>query len=98
VTGKLASRLGGDMQKIEPYLKDPSVFTMVEQLVTNGTSTAASTSAPTTPKLSKEDLEQMQQDPRYWDPYKREAGFVARVTEGYKALYGDDEVTIPDNG
>lgn len=98
VTGKLASRFNGDVSQIETYLKDPTVFTLVEQLVTNSTTTTPGSPAPSGPRLSKEDLEQMQQDPRYWDPYKRDHGFVARVTEGYKALYGEEEVTIPDNG
>jgi hypothetical protein len=98
VTGKLASRLDGQVAEIEPYLKDPAVFTMVEQLVTNGTTTVPGSTSTASPGLSKEDLEEMQSDPRYYDPYKREPGFVARVTEGYKKLYGDDEVTLPDNG
>lgn len=34
-----------------------------------------------------EELRAMQQDPRYWDPGKRDPKFVDEVTQGYEKLY-----------
>lgn len=39
-------------------------------------------------KDSAEDLQDMVKDPRYWNPTKREAAFVKKVDDGFKALYG----------
>lgn len=38
-------------------------------------------------RLDEQSLDQMVRDPRYWRD--RDPGFIARVTEGFKRLYGD---------
>jgi hypothetical protein len=38
-------------------------------------------------RLDEQSLDQMVRDPRYW--HDRDPGFIARVTEGFKSLYGD---------
>lgn len=41
----------------------------------------------TTTRLDQQALDQMVRDPRYWRD--RDPSFVARVTEGFRSLYGD---------
>ena len=38
-------------------------------------------------RVSEDDLKSMMQDPRYWNPVKREQGFVKKVEEGFSQLY-----------
>lgn len=37
--------------------------------------------------LTEADLERMKQDPRYWDPNKRDENFVRQVRAGYEKLF-----------
>lgn len=37
--------------------------------------------------LTKDDLDTMMRDPRYWDATRRDAGFVKQVDEGFSKLY-----------
>ena len=39
------------------------------------------------PEITLEALRKMQDDPRYYDPARREAAFVKKVEEGYEKLY-----------
>jgi hypothetical protein len=38
-------------------------------------------------RTSEADLRSMMQDPRYWNPVKRDAGYVKQVEEGFSQLY-----------
>jgi len=39
--------------------------------------------------LSEAKLEEMKQDPRYWDPNRRDESYVRQVREGYEKLFPD---------
>ncbi len=38
--------------------------------------------------LSQDELNSMMQDPRYWNPSKRDAGYVKQVQDGFSKIYG----------
>tara|TARA_R100000995_G_C3456136_1_gene110672 strand:+ start:19 stop:729 length:711 start_codon:yes stop_codon:yes gene_type:complete len=43
--------------------------------------------AITPTRLSKEDLNTMMKDPRYWNPTQRDPGFIKEVDEGFQKLF-----------
>lgn len=38
-------------------------------------------------RMSEDELRTMMQDPRYWNPVQRDAGYVKKVEEGFSQLY-----------
>jgi hypothetical protein len=48
--------------------------------INNNTQPAAS--------LTQDELNSMMQDPRYWNPSKRDAGYVKQVQDGFSKIYG----------
>lgn len=38
--------------------------------------------------LTQDELNSMMQDPRYWNPSKRDAGYVKQVQDGFSKIYG----------
>lgn len=71
-------------------IKDAAAVELMEAIM-------AKTSGPSIPDLDSistggetktiADLRAMQQDPRYWNPIKRDPGFVAQVEKGFRDLY-----------
>ena len=68
----------------------PAEYKAFEALVRTGMKEAPLPSAAPAaePALTKADLEAMQRDPRYYDPNRRDPGFVAKIKQGYARLAG----------
>lgn len=59
----------------------------LEFLMSNMQQASVSPDGQPASRVSEDDLRSMMQDPRYWNPVKREQGFVKKVEEGFSQLY-----------
>jgi len=60
---------------------------LLEHLMGMIDSTSIAGDDANTAQLRREELETMMKDPRYWDPSKRDSGFIRQVDEGFQKLY-----------
>ena len=60
----------------------------IEYLMAEGKQATPNGNFTVSPKITLEDLQAMQKDPRYYDPARREMAFVRKVEEGFSKLYG----------
>ena len=59
----------------------------LEYIMSNMQQQAVSSDGQSASHVTEDDLKSMMQDPRYWNPVKREQGFVKKVEEGFSQLY-----------
>lgn len=59
----------------------------LEYIMSNMQQQSVSPDGQSASRISEDDLKSMMQDPRYWNPVKREQGFVKKVEEGFSQLY-----------
>ena len=60
---------------------------MMEFLMQNVKDSSVSPTAIPSPQQTEDELRTKMQDPRYWNPVKRDQGFVREVSEGFAQLY-----------
>lgn len=76
-------------QVFNDSIKTASAVEMMEAIMakSGGPSIPDFESSSASPAKSVADLRAMQQDPRYWNPAKRDKAFVAEVEKGFRELY-----------
>jgi len=79
----------GEMEALQSIGTSPAGIRLLERLAGLGGAMAADSRAAAMPEVTLEKLREMQQDPRYWDPTRREQGWVREVEAGYAKLYPD---------
>jgi len=79
----------GEMDALRAIGTSPAGIRLLERLAGLGGALAADSRADSVPEITLDKLREMQQDPRYWDPTRRETGWVRQVEEGYAKLYPD---------
>ena len=87
-------------KSLESFLVEASGVAMMEEIINLTKNTRVnSTGDPSkiTQVKTKEQIKQMQRDPRYWDTNKRDDAFVAEVNAAWKAAYPDDTESAPLN-
>jgi len=85
---------------LEGFLVDASGVAMMEEIIdlTKNTQINAPGSPMNVVQIkTKEQIKQMQRDPRYWDSNKREASYVAEVNAAWEAAFPGDQESAPLN-
>lgn len=92
VSGKLKELLGDDgMAAIASAVSEPAAVVALEKLV-GGNAAPGPGGGTHSPALTEQDLRTMMRDPRYSDPYQRDPAYVKKIEDGFKQLYGEQQV------
>lgn len=77
-------------QALLEQVRDPNAFLALEAVIKATSAKPLALEPVQAPEqLSEAQLRQMQRDPRYTDPVKRDPAFVAQIQKGWQRLYGD---------
>lgn len=87
VANRVRTLLGPQADALLRACTTPEVFLAVEKLTRGEQPIPVGGGAPAEPPLTAETLAAMVRDPKYWRD--QDPTFTAKVTEGYRKLYGD---------
>jgi len=89
VTGKLKAKLPGRYEQLAPALKNPEVFQSIEAIINQAPAASGDGqgNGAGQPRLTKEALKEMTDDPRYWHPTKKDLGYIRKVGKAFEDFY-----------
>lgn len=92
---RLKDTLGEDgFKSVAELISDPHAVVALEKLTGNRGTPGAGGGAPE-PELTEGKLRTMMNDPRYYDPQRRDPEYVKKIEQGFTALYAGNHDGSP---